>query len=320
VTKEQESPDKSVAPRESQIWAIAGGKGGTGKTFLVSGIATYLAKKQNRVTMVDLDLGGANLHSFFGLTTLRPSLTTFFEFGSRLDELSFPTGIENLSLVTGNAESMTSGSIKFSQKLKLYRQMAKLNTQYMIVDLGAGCHPNTLDTFIIADRMITVMVPEITSAENMYVFIKNALFRKVKAALKGPQFKNLVRDTWDRRESLCLRNIKDLIDHIRYHSPEADEKLGRELAGFKIHILVNMTRDHKDIALGFAVKSVLQKYLGLDASYAGMVEHDDAVRQSVREARPFMLNHLSSPCTKQIEDLTENIVQGRDVRLPGLQS
>jgi len=284
-----------------QIWAVAGGKGGTGKTFLVSGISTYLAKKQNRVTMVDLDLGGANLHSFFGLTSLRPSLTSFFEFGSRLDEISSATGIENLSLITGNAESMTSGTIKSSQKLKLYRQMAKLNTQYMIVDLGAGCHPNTLDTFIIADRMITVMVPEITSAENMYVFIKNALFRKVKAALKGPQF-------------------KDLIDHIRYHSAEADETLGRELAGFKIHILVNMTRDHKDVALGFAVKSVLQKYLGLDACYSGMVEYDDAVRQSVREARPFMLNHLSSPCSKQVEDLTENIVQGRDVRLPGMTS
>jgi flagellar biosynthesis protein FlhG len=300
-----------------EIWAVAGGKGGTGKSFLVSSISTCLAKMQNRVTMVDLDLGGANLHSFFGLTSRRPSLTTFFELGSRLDELRSPTGVENLSLITGHAESMTSGSIRFSQKLKLFRQMVKLDTRYLIVDLGAGCHPHTLDTFIIADRLITVMVPEITSAENMYIFIKNALFRKVKAALKGPQFKNLVRDTWDRRESLGLRNIKDLIDYLRSHFSEVDEILGRELDGFKISILVNMTRDHKDVALGFAVKSVLQKYLGLDACYAGMVEYDDAVRQSLREARPFMLNHVSSPSARQIEDLTENIARGRDIRLPG---
>lgn len=304
-------------PHSGQIWTVAGGKGGTGKTFLVSCMGTFLAKKQNRVTLVDLDLGGANLHSFFGLLGPRRSLTSFFEADARLDELDSPTGIDNLSLISGNVESVTSGSIKFSQKLKLLRQMAKLNAKFLILDLGAGCHPNTLDMFIAADRMIVVLIPEITSVENVYVFIKNALFRKIKAALKTPAAKVLLRDTWNNRDDLGLGNIKELVDHLRGQDPAVNETLDRALAGFRVNLVVNMTRDQNDVGLGLSVKSILQKYLGLETCFSGPVSYDDSVWKSLRDGRPFMLKHLSSPCTRQIEDLTENIIHDREIHITG---
>lgn len=305
--------------RPGEIWSVAGGKGGTGKTFLVSCLGTLLAKRQNRVTLVDLDLGGANLHSFFGLLGPRRSLTTFFESHSRLEDLDAPTGVENLSLISGNVESVTSGSIKFSQKLKLLRQMARLEARYLIVDLGAGCHPHTLDMFNAANRMIVVLIPEITSVENVYVFIKNALFRKINGALKIQARRNLVRQSWNDRAALGLNNLKDLIDHLRGQDPGVSEVLDRELAAFRVNIVVNMARDQKDVGLGLSVKSILQKYLGLEATFSGPVSYDDAVWKSLREGRPFMINHVSSPCIRQIEDLTENIIQGREIHLAGLQ-
>ncbi len=306
--------------RAGEIWAVAGGKGGTGKTFLVSCIGTLLARQRNPVTLVDLDLGGANLHSFFGLLGPRRSLTSFFESGAKLEDLSSPTGIENLDLISGNVESVTSGSIKFSQKLRLFRHMAKLDTRFLIIDLGAGCHPHTLDLFIEADRMVVVMIPEITSVENVYVFIKNALFRKINAALKAQARRNLVRNIWKDRQALGLNNIKELIDHLRSEDPSVSEILDRELAAFQVNLVINMTRDQKDNGLGLAVKSILQKYLGLEAFFSGAVSYDDAVWKSLREGRPFMLNHVSSPCIRQIEDMTENIIHRREAHLSGLQS
>jgi flagellar biosynthesis protein FlhG len=304
-------------PHGGEIWAVAGGKGGTGKTFLVSCMGTFLAKKKNRVTLVDLDLGGANLHCFFGLLGPRRSLTSFFEAEARLEELDAPTGIENLSLISGNTESVTSGSIRFSQTLKLLRQMAKLNAKFLIMDLGAGCHPNTLDMFIAADRMVVILIPEVTSVENVYVFIKNALFRKMKAALRSPSAKNLLREAWDNRDELGLGNLKELIDYLRQQSQEVSDILDRTLAGFRVNLVVNMARDQRDIGLGMSVKSILQKYLGLETYYSGPVSYDDSVWKSLRDGRPFMLNHLSSPCTRQIEDLTENIILGHDIRISG---
>jgi len=299
------------AAGQGEIWAVAGGKGGTGKSFIVSALATALARKRNQVSMVDLDLGGPNLHSFFGLSGPRPSLTTFFEFGSRLDELRFPTGVENLSLISGNVDSLTSGSLKFHQKLKLYRQMTQLNTQFLIVDLGAGCHSYTLDTFLIADQMIAVTVPEITSVENMYIFLKNALFRKIKTWLKDKGFGDLVSETWNNRQALGLDNLKDLIDHLREKYPPVKEALDQVLAQFKVHLVINQVRDHKDVGLGLAIKSLLFKYLGLETRFAGTVEYADVVWQSVREGRPLLISHPSSPCAKQILDIVDNILHSR---------
>ena len=63
----------------AQIWAIGGGKGGTGKTFLVSQLGLYLASCNKKVVIIDTDFGGANLHSFFGIKRIRRSIVDFFE-------------------------------------------------------------------------------------------------------------------------------------------------------------------------------------------------------------------------------------------------
>ena len=44
-----------------EIWALGGGKGGTGKTFVLSQLANCLASKGKRVILIDTDFGGANL-------------------------------------------------------------------------------------------------------------------------------------------------------------------------------------------------------------------------------------------------------------------
>jgi flagellar biosynthesis protein FlhG len=309
---------KNSAPRarEGQIWAMAGGKGGTGKTFLVSSMGTYLAKKQNSVTLVDFDLGGANLHSFLNLDRPRQTLTRFFDkSGALLDDLALPTGIDNMTLISGDLESVSADSITFSQKLKLFRHMMKLHTQYILIDLGAGCHNNTLDTFLIADKMITLVVPEVTAVENMYRFIKSALYRKLKMTLKAYGFKDTARLIWQKRESLGITNIREFIEHLGRQLTDLGPILDKELDGFKVYIVVNMTRDSQDILLGASIKSLLQKLLGIRALYAGYIEHDDAVWRSIRERRPFMINYLASRSSKEIEILVDNLIQDREVQL-----
>ena len=159
--------DELREEEEGKIWAIAGGKGGTGKTFLTSSIGIYLAKNGKRVLLIDVDIGGANLHSFLGINRPRKSLTNFFEMGIPLSKLAVNTGVDNLSLITGDVHSLASDSIKFTQKLKLFRHIMKLRRQYILIDLGGGSHNNTIDTFLMADKKIAVLEPEIIAIENM---------------------------------------------------------------------------------------------------------------------------------------------------------
>jgi len=301
--------------KEGKIWAIGGGKGGTGKTFVTSAMGTYLAGKGKRVVLIDVDIGGANLHSFLGINRPKKSLTDFFETGTSLNKLAVKTGIDNMSLITGDIHSLASDSIKFTQKLKLFRHIMKLNKHYVIIDLGGGSHNNTIDTFLMADKMIVILEPEITSVENMYHFIKNALFRKLRMSLREYGFKEIVEQMWERREEYNIKSLRELMDSIRDSFSYVGDIIDSVLSNFKIYLILNKIRSSDDILIGSSMKSIFVKYLGVDTKFVGFIEYDDAVWRSVRESRPFMLNYSLSRSAKEIEVFTENLLQGKEIKL-----
>lgn len=307
--------EKLKDEKEGKIWAIGGGKGGTGKTFIVSSIGTYLAKNKKRVVLIDVDIGGANLHSFLGISRPKKSLTNFFDMGTPLKDLVVKTGIGNMSLITGDIHSLASDSIIFTQKLKLFRHIMKLNRQYVIIDLGGGSHNNTIDAFLMADKMIAVVEPEIIAVENMYHFIKNALFRKLRMSLKEYGFKEIIDHMWEKRERYKIKNLRELIDCLKDSFSYMGDILDREISGFKIYIILNKIRSSQDIFIGSSIKSIFLKYLGINAKFVGYIEYDDSIWRSVRERRPFMLTYSLSRSAKEIEAFTENLIQGKEMRL-----
>ena len=52
---------------EKTIWSVGGGKGGIGKSVVTANIGCALAMAGKKVVLVDADLGGANLHTYFGI-------------------------------------------------------------------------------------------------------------------------------------------------------------------------------------------------------------------------------------------------------------
>lgn len=304
-----------MVEKGGKIWAIGGGKGGTGKTFITSAMGTYIAGKGKRVILIDIDIGGANLHSFLGISRPKKSLTDFFEAGASLNKLAVKTGIDNMSLITGDIHSLASDNIKFTQKLKLFRHIMKLNKHYVIIDLGGGSHNNTIDTFLMADKKIVILEPEITSVENMYHFIKNALFRKLRMSLREYGFKDIVEQMWERREEYNIKSLRELIDSIRVNFSHVGDIIDKELSDFKLYLILNKIRSSDDILIGSSMKSIFMKYLGVDTKFVGFVEYDDSVWRSIRERRPFMLNYSLSRSAKEVEVFTENLLKGKEIRL-----
>jgi flagellar biosynthesis protein FlhG len=307
--------ERLIVEKEDKIWAIGGGKGGTGKTFITSAMGTYIAGKGKRVILIDIDIGGANLHSFLGISRPRKSLTDFFEAGASLNKLAVKTGIDNMSLITGDIHSLASDNIKFTQKLKLFRHIMKLNKHYVIIDLGGGSHNNTIDTFLMADKMIVILEPEITSVENMYHFVKNALFRKLRMSLREYGFKEIVEQMWERREEYNIKSLRELMDCIRDNFSYVGDIIDKELSDFKLYLILNKIRSSDDILIGSSMKSIFMKYLGINTKFVGFVEYDDSVWRSIRERRPFMLNYSLSRSAKEVEVFTENLLKGKEIKL-----
>lgn len=299
--------------RDCEIWAIGGGKGGVGKSFIISSMGNYLASKGKKVVLIDADFGGPNLHTFLGISKPKVTLTDFFDNKLPLNKFIVDSSIPNLGLLIGTIRSLAPDSIKYTQKLKLFRHVEGLDADYILIDLGGGTHFNTIDTFLLADKMLIAIVPEIIAIENVYYFLKNIIFRKLVNALGAHGLKHVVRDAYQNREENNVKNFRQLIDHLRRMSDPIKQIITEELSSFTIYIILNQIRTSEDIMVGNSVKSICIKYFGLNTQYIGYVEYDDFISRCINKRQAFMDTYPTSRCAKEIERLTENLLEGRQL-------
>lgn len=300
--------------RSPEIWTIGGGKGGTGKSFIISSMGNCLALQDKKVVLIDADLGGANLHTFLGIDKPRISLTDFFEKKVLLPDIIVDSGVKNMGFLIGAIHSLSPDGIKYTQKLKLFRHIKQLNADYILIDLGAGSHFNTIDTFLLADKMIVVIVPEITAIENLYYFLKNAFFRQLINSFGDHGLKDVVQNTWKNRREYDIKNLNQLIDYLKGLSKTMENIINRELSSFKTYIILNRISSSQEIMIGDSVKSICRKYFGLNANYVGYIEYDAIISRCINKRQPYMRTYPASRCAKEIERLTENLLEGRDIR------
>lgn len=276
--------------RFKQIWAIGGGKGGVGKSLVTSSLAISLSRMGNRVIAVDLDLGGANLHTALGVDLPKLSLSDFFSGRvEAIEQCITPSGINNLSLISGAQDSLAIAQLGLEGKIKLLQQLSELNTDYILLDLGAGTGENTLDFFLYADIGITVLLPEPTSIENVYRFLKGAYYRRLLLSRQLTEIRSTVQTALDSKNDLGIKSPSDLFRVITNSNPEAAMKLKQEIEKFRPKLIVNQVRTQTDVDIGFSVKTVCKKYFGIEMDYTGYLDYDSAVWQAVRKKRPLML-------------------------------
>lgn len=307
---------KPVLPQAgNRIWAIGGGKGGIGKSFISSSLAICLAKMGKEVTLVDLDLGSANLHTCLGLKTPPTSLSDFLS--GRIPDLAsvaVETEIKNLKFISGFHDALNIADLSGDKKSNLVNALRTLPTPYVILDLGAGTSENTLDFFLAADQKIIAVVPEPTSIENAYRFIKSAFYRRLKTAESSLGLQSIIDAAMDARNDFGIRSPADLIRHVGTVNPAAGAQLMHMISDFHLHLLLNQVRTRADIELGHSMKSVCHKYFGVDTSYLGYVDHDNAVWQALRQRRPMVIEHPYSSIVGQFLSMSKTLLNPNPVR------
>ncbi|MBI2604833.1 MAG: P-loop NTPase [Deltaproteobacteria bacterium] len=304
--KTEGTPSRKV----KQIWAIGGGKGGVGKSLISANLAIMAAQSGHKVVAVDLDLGCANLHTCLGVDI--PSVTLSDFFSKRVTEIKdvlLPTGVRGLNLISGAQDSIGVANLKHTQKSKLLQKLHELDADYLVFDLGAGTAYNTLDFFLNADVGILVLLPEPTSIENTYRFIKSAYYRKLKVADSLFEIRPLIDMAMDQKNPLGIRSPADLLREASKFSPEIGTRLREEIHRFRPKLIINQTRTQSDVDIGFSIKSVCKKYFGIDMEYVGYLDYDSAVWQSVRRKRPVCLEFPNSKLASHFQRMTRHLLQ-----------
>jgi len=306
-----EALSRERAVNRRQIWSVGGGKGGIGKSLISASLGWQLARMGKKVVLVDADLGGANLHTCMGLPPPERTLADFIQRRvDTLEEALAETGAPGLRLLSGAADLLTAANIKHVQKIRVLNRVRALDVDIVLIDIGAGTSFNILDFFLVSDVSILAVVPEPTSIENGYRFIKSALYRRLRAAAPHGGIRQHVEAALDPKNNLGLRTPVDLVARVEAEDPVAAATLRREMTSFCPRFVVNEVRDERDIAIGHQLVAACARHLGIQASYAGYVHFDDAVWRSVRRRRLFMADAPTSRAAEEIRQLTRSLMKG----------
>ena len=128
-----------AAMHTKNIIAIAGGKGGVGKTLVTAGMSVALAEMDKKTVAVDVDFSGANLHQALGI--ISPPLTLadlIFKRQKDINKLAIETSIPNLYLIAGNAGTPGIGNLKYWVKQKVFRHLRNIDDKF--VKSRKACH------------------------------------------------------------------------------------------------------------------------------------------------------------------------------------
>lgn len=287
------------------IWAVGGGKGGTGKTFLASNMGIYLARLGQRVLLVDADLGGANLHTSLGMGQPSSSISVFFNGGQKeLGACVEETGVGNLYLLAGALDAPGKGpSVKDLDRLKY--ALGHANADYVILDVGSGSSREVMNLFLLGESGIYVTVPEHTAVENTYRFLKEALYRILIRANTRKSMREKVRQEF-RSENFLP--IPQLIQKLVQEEPQIRVGLEKRLKDFRMRLVLNQVRRSEDVEIGFAIRSAVQKYFGIRADFVGYINFDDQVLQCMYLRKSLLQSYPESNAAKCIENVTHKLL------------
>ncbi len=175
----KKTPQTAVAGKNSQVndngirvISITSGKGGVGKSNVVSNLAIMLANLGKRVLVIDADLGLGNMDVLLGLSP-QFNLNHVLNGEKNIAEILIegPKGIKIIPAGSGIQEFTSLGQ---HEKMKLIEEMDALDDQFdvLLVDTEAGISENVTYFTAAAQEIIVVVTPEPTSITDVYALIK----------------------------------------------------------------------------------------------------------------------------------------------------
>jgi flagellar biosynthesis protein FlhG len=306
-----EMDSEAPLPHSKKIWAVGGGKGGVGKSLVSANVAICLALMGNKVVAVDLDLGGANLHTCLGLPIPQVTLSDYVSKKiTNFEDLLVSTPIQNLKIISGAQDELGMANLKHMHKNQIIRKLVDLDADYILFDLGAGTAFNTIDFFITADKGILVVLPEPTSIENTYRFIKSVFYRRLRMVEGVAEIEPMILESMNAKiTSGSQSSPADLIKKISELNPEVGLRAKAEMANFRPNLIINQVRSQADIDIGYSIQSICRRYFGIEMTFPGYLDYDQSVWQSVRKRKPLLIEFPNSKLVNNFDRIVHRLIE-----------
>ena len=282
--------------------SIGSGKGGTGKTMVIVNLALMLAKMGKKVCLVDLDLGGADAHVLLGLLEPKRTLTDFLtrQVDSLTDIIHTFYSFNGLQFIPGTGNTLQTANINYQEKQRLLRSLAAVETDVMLIDVGAGTSFHALDFFMFSDLQICVTLPDPASILDMYTFLQLATIRKILGSFLSHSD---VGTTLKNHNFNTLNEVFELAEKTR---EGAKEQAQQSLRYFHPLLVVN-----RDSARGrvnkFKLRKMVAKYLGIDIPELGDIPEDGKIDDALKAYLPVCELYPTSPAALALTAIAEKL-------------
>ena len=154
------------------VLAITSGKGGVGKTNIAANLSVCMAAENQRVILMDADLGLGNLDVLMNIQS-RYNLSHVVSGNRTLEEITQvgPNGVE---VLCGGSGIETLANLGQFQRQRLLEEMQGLENRsdVILIDTGAGIHSTVISFCLAADHTLVVTTPEPTAITDAYAMIK----------------------------------------------------------------------------------------------------------------------------------------------------
>ncbi len=270
--------------------------------MVIANLALLLAKTGKKVCLVDLDLGGADVHMLFGLFEPKRTLTDFLtrEVESINDVIHTLYSYNGLQLIPGTGDTLQTSNMTYQEKHRLLRGLDGIDADVLLIDIGAGTSYHALDFFMYSDIQICVTSPDPTAIMDLYTFLQLATIRKV---LGGFLSQSDVAVALKNNSFRSLQEVFELAENTR---EGAKEKSQQALKYFHPLLIVNRDSENGSINKDKLSKMV-RKYLGIEIPELGNIPEDDKINKALKAFMPICELYPSSPAARSLTAIAGKI-------------
>jgi flagellar biosynthesis protein FlhG len=299
---------------------IASGKGGVGKTLLAANLGIALAQQKKTVILVDLDLGGSNLHTILGIRNKHAGVGHFiYKQAESLEQLVVETAQPRLFFIPGDGLFSGTANLPYYRKLAILKQLEELTADFVVLDLGSGSTYNTIDMFLTSSSGLVVTTPDTTAILNAYSFLKSSMLRLLQRSFPArSRERKMVMDFSQQKVEGEQRDLHMIAGEIDRIDPESGRIAHRALKGFHPRVVMNMGRSAGDIRLGTRLREVVRKNLKTDVEFIAYLPHDDLASRSPLERNPTLLRYPTCAYANAVTKCASRIILDPQPDMPPL--
>ncbi|MHC4521710.1 MAG: AAA family ATPase, partial [Planctomycetota bacterium] len=160
-----------------RVLAVTSGKGGVGKTNVVTNLALCLAAAKKRVLLLDADISLGNLDLVMNVRP-RYNISHVLSGYKRLEDI-IQSGPNGLRIICGASGLDRLAEISEHEQRRLIQHLSGLQneTDVILVDTAAGIASSVVSFCLAADQVLVVTTPEAPAMTDAYGMIK-VLVRK----------------------------------------------------------------------------------------------------------------------------------------------